>query len=467
MNKNHLFIFSYSLFLVVLLSGFSLNQKKEYFSRSSYDTSAPFIHAKDHRSQNVVSSTGLLSLVTGLENERYFLDSSGRKGYFYIETRVGKYIKDTAHRVPLNISIVIDRSGSMQGVKMGYAKKAAKNIIDQLNPEDYVSIVIYDNSVDSIQPPVAAIDKEAIKKKINGIAPRGSTNLWEGTEMGYYFVDRNYKEGFINRVLLISDGIANTGLTDSNIIRMKVRQFKDDNGITISTFGVGLDYNETLMTDMAETGAGNYYFIDAPEKMTGIFQKELAGLLSVAARDAELKIKIPEGIIIERGYPLRYQQQGGTLTIKLRDLFSEEVKGMLFTFRMDQKTRSGLVFSTSLSYTDVSDGQEKTIQNLNTLAPESKMDNYLAWFNKKVIEQSILFTASENLEKAMALVDRGDMAGARDQLVLANKYLRTYENYVKGSAELTKMDSITALYSLDITKAGNLQADSLKKMQKS
>ena len=73
----------------------------------------------------------------------------------------------------------------------------------------------------------------------------------------------------------------------------------------------------------------------------------------------------------------------------------------------------------------------------------------------------------ENLEKAMALVDRGDMAGARDQLVLVNKFLRTYENYVQGSAELKKMDSITALYSLNITKAGNLQADSLKKMQKS
>ena len=100
---------------------------------------------------------------------------------------------------------------------MGYAKKAAKGIIDQLKPDDIVSVVMYDTYVDTVQSPTNVIDKEKIKARIDRITPRASTNLWGGAEQGYQYVQKNYKPGHINDVLLISDGNENIALKNSTL----------------------------------------------------------------------------------------------------------------------------------------------------------------------------------------------------------------------------------------------------------
>jgi Ca-activated chloride channel family protein len=383
-----------------------------------------------------------------------------------VEAKLAKFINDQVKRVPLNISVVIDRSGSMQGVKMGFAKKAAKNIIDQLKSEDIVSIVIYDTYVDTIQPPVHVIDKEKIKAKIDIISPQGSTNLWGGTEQGYQFVQRNYKSGYINRVLLISDGLANTGLTDTTLISIKVQNYKDDAGISLSTFGVGLDYNETLMTDMAETGAGNYYFIDAPEKMTILFNNELNGLMNVAAQNAELRIRLPKGVSIQKSYPLKYQQSGDEITVKLRDLSSEETKATLFSFRIDDQATEVLKFISTLTYTDVNDGLQKVLTNENLLSPVKNTNTYLVHFNKQVIEQTILYTANEKLENAMNLMEKGEYQEAQKYLDANSAYLKANAAYVNNDDNLLQLDSVNKNYSVRFSQAKAISTDSVKKVQK-
>jgi Ca-activated chloride channel homolog len=390
-------------------------------------------------------------------------------GHFYIEARVSKFLNDKAKRIPLNISIVIDRSGSMQGIKLGYAKKAAKNIIDQLNEQDIVSIVVYDNDIDTIQGPVHVIDRERIKSKIDAITARASTNLWGGTEQGYSFVNRNVAPAFVNRVLLISDGQANVGITDSALIRIKVQKYKDDRGISLSTFGVGLDYNETLMTDMAETGAGNYYFIDAPSKMTSIFDNELKGLLNVAAQNTELKIRIPNGVTVIKGYPLKYQQKGNELTVNLKDLSSEETKAALFTFKVDARTKEPLKFMSTLVFTDVTSGQLRSLANENTITPSKNKDAFLTHYNKKVIEQTILFTANENLETAMNLMDNGEYRAAAERLNQNREYLVMNAAYVKGSSDgiLMEMDSLNTKYLTQSQSFNTLSKDSVKTLKKS
>jgi len=460
------YVVFFALVFIIFTTGFKVQGHNPMPLENLWDTLAPRFKALEHKSKNQIKSDGDISLITGLDNSLFLTDTAAKKAYLYLETRIGNFISDTANRVPLNISIVIDRSGSMQGIKMGQAKRAARTIIDQLHPEDFVSIVIYDNNVDSVQSPIQAKDKQAIRKKIDGIAPRGSTNLWGGSEMGYDFVKRNYKEGFVNRVLLISDGIANTGLTDSTLIRLKVRHFKDEEGITISTFGVGYDYNESLMTDMAETGAGNYYFIDAAEKLTGIFENELAGLLMLAARDAEIKINFAEGVKLEKGYPLRFTQNNNEITIKLRDLFANDSKGMLLGFDLAKNQNSALEFTTTLSYFDTRTKTRKQLVNHNTLAAAKNSSEYQKWFNQYVREQQVLYTSNEMLEKAMSLVDRGDMGGARTALQQNIIYLSYFPEYVKASSELQRMDSIIMEYSARMTPVLAIHADTLKKIQK-
>ncbi len=434
---------------------------------SSTDTTQPVTFvAKDHKSKSTQSTSGVITFTTALENDYYLADSPHQTFNFYIETRLAKLLNAPVKITHLNISIVIDRSGSMQGVKMGYAKKAAKSIIDHLETTDYVSIVMYDNSIDSVQEPTLAFNKELIKNKIDKITPRGSTNLWGGTERGYEYVQKNYKPGYINRVLLISDGLANVGITDSIKIRNNVQKFKDVHGITLSTFGVGLDYNETLMTDMAETGAGNYYFIDAPEKMIGILDKELNGMLNIVARSAELIIRLPKGVKIEFCYPLRYTQNGEVVTIRMLDLFAEEIKATMIQFRSDDKLNNPLKFITTLSYTDIMDDQVKTVTNSNLIAPVKNKETYLTHFNKTVIEQTILFTANQNMEKALLRADVGDYDSAASMIHANQRFFNVNSFYVKNSPELIKMDSTQAKYLARISMVKKMNVDSVKKMQK-
>lgn len=430
------------------------------------DTTAPYFKAKDFKGKSVVSTSGVISFTTGLENDFYPADSLHRSGELYVEVKLAKLLNLPQKRTPLNISIVIDRSGSMQGVKMGFAKKAAKAIIDQLLPEDFVSIVIYDNSVDSLQTPVSPTNKDAIRSRIDGITPRGATDLWGGTEQGYRFVQRNYRSGCINRVLLISDGLANAGLTDSAQIMRNVQLYKDEQGITLSTFGVGLDYNENLMTAMAETASGNYYFIDSPDKIVPLFNKELTGLLNVVAQEASSEISLPQGVQVTKGYPLPYTQHDRVLTVRLRDLFAEDTKSTWFHFTMDDHMAGELVFTSTLHYTDVLDGKEKTATNRNVMSATRMLDPYLTHFNKGVIEQVILFTASENMERAMALVDKGRHEEAQKLLGSNKDYLLLNRRFTGDDANMIRLDSANLYYQAQARQAATMSTDSLKKLQK-
>jgi Ca-activated chloride channel family protein len=466
MNRTQFKLFACGILFILSFGGFTRSHPPAPHSFSLKDTIAPLlIKARDHQGKMTVTTSDGFTLSTGMHNDFYPVDSVNKTAYFYIEVKLQAFAVP-ARRVPLNLSIVIDRSGSMQGIKMGYAKRAAKEIIRQLQPDDYVSVVMYDNAVDSVQPPVKAIDKALIQSRIDKIIPRGGTDLWGGTDKGYSFVQRNYNPGFVNRVLLISDGLANVGLTDSNLIRLNVQRYKDENGITLSTFGVGLDYNERLMTDMAETGLGNYYFIDTPEKLTGIFDKELSGMLNIAARDAEIRIQVPKGVQFKSAYPLRYSEKDGSVFIGLRDLFSNDVKAALLTFAPDNKINVPLKFITTLSYTDIRDGQKKKLVNENLLSPAKNADAFLTHYNKRVVEQTILFTANENLEKAMSFVDRGDMNAARKSLDANKAFLKANARYVDGDGELMRMDSLNTSYSRQAVQSGTMNVDTLKKIQK-
>jgi len=305
MRKSSFFVCAIGL-LFFLVSTSSFKQESHHLLtqyRSDTASIPSFALARDYKGKSVVNADGTLTLTTGLHNDYFQLDSFSRKGYLYLELATGQTGGQLLKNIPLNLSIVIDRSGSMEGEKMEFAKKAAMGIVDKLSDQDFVSIVIYDEFIDVVKPATQVIYKDSIKAKIAKIRPRGSTNLWGGSEKGYEQVKENFRQNYVNRVLLISDGLVNAGIKIPSRILAGVQSYKDTEGITISTFGVGLDYNETLMTAMAEYGSGNYYFIDKAEKMEPMFARELSGLQNVVAQNAELRITLPKGVMIDKIYP--------------------------------------------------------------------------------------------------------------------------------------------------------------------
>lgn len=427
----------------------------------------PFIASlKEFKGKTITSSHGAVMFSSGLHNDYFIADSLNKIGYLYVETKLGAFVNQNAERLPLNISIVIDRSGSMAGAKIKYAKEAAKTIIDKLTAEDYVSIVIYDHEVTLIQPAVHPLLKDSIKKKIEAIEERGSTNLWGGSEKGYEQVKSSFKPSFVNRVLLISDGLANSGLTNSRIIQNKVRQYKDEEGITLSTFGVGLDYNEVLMTDMAESGSGNYYFINDLDKMASILENEINGLSKIAAKDATLTISIPAGIDVLKVYAYKADVKGNTITIKFRDLFANDTKGVLIQFLRRSDMGMPYVFTSKLGFTDVKTGSVEQLENKNIFQTTLLKDELITHYNRAVLEQTVLFQSNEALEKAMLEADKELYEGARQSLKRNEAYLSLHQPLVKTSTELQKMDSANRAYYNQLLQAERMNADTIKLMQK-
>jgi len=198
-------------------------------------------------------------------------------------------------RSPLNLSVVLDRSGSMSGAKIEQARQAACGLVDQLADGDIFSLVTYSSGVQVLVPAQRVEDKEALKRTISSIQPGGNTALHAGVEKGAEELGRYFSSRKINRVILLSDGLANVGPSSSRELR-SLGQRLAARGISVTTIGLGDDYNEDLMAGLAEASDANYHYVKDTEKLPGIFARELGELLEVVARDIRIEIVCPEGV---------------------------------------------------------------------------------------------------------------------------------------------------------------------------
>lgn len=167
----------------------------------------------------------------------------------------------------LNIGLVIDRSGSMSGQKIEYVRQAACYAVQQLLPTDRVSVIIYDDQIETLVPSTLAVDKAGITRKIQRIHSRNMTALHAGWERGGSEVTQHLNPEHLNRVILLSDGLANVGETNPDAIASHVRRLAQ-RGVSTTTMGVGNDYDEKLLEAMANSGDGNYYYIESPQQLS-------------------------------------------------------------------------------------------------------------------------------------------------------------------------------------------------------
>ena len=198
-------------------------------------------------------------------------------------------------RTPLNLAVVLDKSGSMTGAKLEKTKQAAMLLVDRLAPNDIFSLVIFSDEAQVLVPAQKVLDKDALREKIQGIEAGGSTALYAGVKMGADQLQEYFSSKRINRVILLSDGIANVGPSSPRQLR-RLGSDLAERGISVTTMGVGDDYNEDVMAGLAEASDANYYYVKDTETLPEIFAKELGGLLAVAARDVRIEIICPDGV---------------------------------------------------------------------------------------------------------------------------------------------------------------------------
>lgn len=409
---------------------------------------------------------GKVLAVNCLLDGHYKLKGSNAPTYLLVNLNAGEMVKKQA-RVPLNICMVIDKSGSMSGEnKLEYVKKAALFVVDNLEKNDYFSLVAYDTHVYPSLPSGRISQKEQLKTVIRTIETGSATNLSGGMLEGYAQVATHFEKGYVNRVLLLSDGLANTGITNPSQLQ-KIAADKNALGFTLSTFGVGDDFNEDLMTNLAEYGGANYYFIDSPDKIPQIFSNELQGLLSVIAQNVRLEIDLNSNIQLINVFGYPYRIENNRVTIKLNDIFSREEKSILIkiecpTVQIGKVSLADIV----LTYDDVVVANRRITESFSKSIEVTDDEKLVAEnTNPTVAENIALFESTRLLDEAMTQVDRRNFKEARESIATNLSFLQKNVDY-RSSRRLKQQILNVMRYAEETKQAEEMKADDLRQMQK-
>jgi Ca-activated chloride channel homolog len=271
--------------------------------------------------------------------DRGIIRANGRsRRYLLVDVVAPTVAPDPSRRrAPVNLGFVLDRSGSMGGQnKLGLAKQAVLEAIHRLDAEDRFSVVTYDDQIDVVVQSTTAggADRTRAADRLREVHARSSTNLHGGWLSGCEQVAAGMTVDGVNRVLLLTDGLANIGVTDHGELERLAGELRE-RGISTSTFGVGTDFDESLLQGMADSGGGHFYFIGDVAQMRDHITSEVGETLEVVARDVVLELTIPESVRVEALSPFRVEQRPGHARVHLGDMLSGQVLSIVLRVTFD------------------------------------------------------------------------------------------------------------------------------------
>ncbi len=246
----------------------------------------------------------------------------------------------TADAAPTNLVVVLDRSGSMQGAPLDHAKRALRDVVDRLSPTDSFGLVIFDDQVDVVVPAGPVSDRAAIKRAIDTVQARSMTDLSAGLIEGLRQARSLGSESGV-RVLLVSDGHANAGVTDAEVLGGHVGTYLDAR-ITTSTLGMGLGYDETLLSAIARAGSGNEHFAEEADTAAGVIAEECGDLLNQRFISCRLTVTMAMGMTaVEVLNESTQQPISDGLHIDLGGFQPEEIRSLVLQFKPKTASRPG------------------------------------------------------------------------------------------------------------------------------
>jgi uncharacterized protein YegL len=252
---------------------------------------------------------------------------------------------------PVNLALVIDRSGSMaEADKISRVKAALLVLVSQLRDLDVLSIVVFDSEAQVLLPARRLADRESIKQLIRQIEPGGSTNLHAGLMLGFQEARKNYRKEATNRVILLTDGIANRGETAPEKIAQDSLRFNDE-GIDLSTIGVGLDLNKDLLRQLAKSGRGLFHFVADVQDIQKVFITELQSLISPVANEPKVEIDYDADFELVQLYGYEPLLRKSGLTLKLDNMNQGLTQVVLLRFRPARKDLDKARLSVKVSFT--------------------------------------------------------------------------------------------------------------------
>ncbi len=338
----------------------------------------------------------------------------------------GFAIADASRRAPVNVAIVLDKSGSMSGDKILKAKEAAKMAVRQLRADDIVSVIAYDHSVEVLVPATKASERHEINRRIDQLRASGNTALFAGVSKGAREVRKFIDSGRISRVILLSDGLANVGPSSPyELADLGASLIKE--GISVTTIGLGTGYNEDLMAGLAEASDGNHAFARTAGDLAGIFNYEFGDLLSVVAKDVRIRITCGPGVRPLRVLGRKAHIYGQEVVARINQLYASQEKFLLIEVEvpasLDGSTRD--VAAVSVEYDNAVTRQRESLRGGTQIRFSRSDDLVERSQNDKVVVASIELLANENNRLAVELRDQGKTAEAERVLESNVKFLET------------------------------------------
>lgn len=213
-------------------------------------------------------------------------------GYHVIRVALKAKEVDPRERKAAHLTFVIDVSGSMAAEnRLGLVKRSLALLVDKLDERDTIGIVVYGSTGRRVLAPTSAANRERILSAIEGLRPEGSTNLEQGLNLGYEMAQESFVRGASNRVVLCTDGVANTGQTEADALLSRIRT-EATRGIDMMALGFGMgNYNDALLQRLADEGNGQYAYIDDLGEARAFFLRRLTSVLEVVARDAKAQVE--------------------------------------------------------------------------------------------------------------------------------------------------------------------------------
>ena len=242
----------------------------------------------------------------------------GRKNSYLLRIGLKAMQISDENRKPAILTFVIDVSGSMNREnRLGLVKKSLRMLVEKLRPQDKIGIAVYGSRGRKIMDYKGLDEKAEILAAIESLSAGGSTYAEEGIRIGYEMAENACKQGFINRVILCSDGVANVGQTGTDAI-LEVIKKQAEKGITLSAIGFGMgNYNDVLMEQLGDKGNGYYAYIDTITEAKRIFEDNLTGTLQVVARDVKVQVDFNPELV--RSYRLIGYENRDVPDDKFRD----------------------------------------------------------------------------------------------------------------------------------------------------
>ena len=356
-------------------------------------------------------------------------------------------------RRPTDAVIILDRSGSMDGAKIEHARAAVRELLAQLGPQDRFALVTYSDSA-TLTVPLSRVDdraRSAWNDVIAGIQANGSTNMSSGLDLGIDVIERGRDTERVPHVVLLSDGLANQGDPSPEGLTRRARRAAQGEYM-LSTVGVGSDFNEYLMTALADAGTGNYYYLRDTENLATVFAREFDAARATVAAGLAVQIEPAPGVQVldAGGYPL--EQTDNATVFRPGSLFARQERRIWVTLAAPQYAVGEYDLGRfSLSY---GDGHERTTLQLSDVPRIACVDSEEQYYSSVDVGawgRSIVVDAYNKMQEEVA---RDVQAGRRDSALLL---LQEFKD--ETAAMNARLPAPSALVAQQLDDAKRLEAD--------